>query len=268
MNRSTVFSARALSQLALTLSLVALTFAGKTSSALAVEPDTRVYEMRVYYAAEGKLEALNARFRDHTVKLFEKHGIENVGYWEPIENPERKLIYFLAYPSREAREASWKAFKEDPEWQKAQKASEVDGKLVAKVETKFFKATDYSPAIKADAKGNRVFEMRVYTASPGNLKALESRFRDHTVKLFEKHGISNVAYWTLMEDQPGADVNLTYIVAHESPESAKKSFGEFGKDPAWQTALKSSEANAGGSLTAPKGVNSTFLRAMDYSPIR
>ncbi len=268
MNRSTVFSARALSRLALTLSLVALTFAGKASSALAVEPDTRVYEMRVYYAAEGKLEALNARFRDHTVKLFEKHGIENIGYWEPIENPERKLIYFLAYPSREAREASWKAFKEDPEWQKAQKASEVDGKLVAKVETKFFKATDYSPAIKADAKGDRVFEMRIYTASPGNLKALESRFRDHTVKLFEKHGITNIAYWTLMEDQEGADSNLTYIVAHKNQEAAKQSFAAFGKDTEWKTALKSSEEKAGGSLTVPMGVKSVFMKPTDYSPLK
>ena len=268
MNRSSIFSASTLRQLALTLGLVALTFAGNASSTLAVEPDTRVYEMRVYYAAEGKLEALNARFRDHTVKLFEKHGIENIGYWEPIENPDRQLIYFLAYPSREAREASWKAFKDDPAWQKAQKESEVDGKLVAKVVTKFFKATDYSPAIKADAKGDRVFEMRVYTASPGNLKALESRFRDHTVKLFEKHHISNIAYWTLTDDQEEADSNLTYIVAHKSPEAAKESFAAFGKDPDWQTARKSSEEKAGGSLTVPMGVTSVFMKATDYSPIR
>src|SRR6266851_4063073 len=70
--------------------------------------DPRVYEMRIYYAAPGKLDALNARFRNHTMKLFEKHGIQNVGYWVPIENTENKLIYVLSYPSREAREKSWK----------------------------------------------------------------------------------------------------------------------------------------------------------------
>lgn len=234
----------------------------------AAEPDTRVYEMRIYYAAEGKLEALHSRFRDHTVKLFEKHGIQNIGYWVPIENPERQLIYFLAYPSREARETSWTAFRADPDWQKAQKASEVDGKLVAKVEQKFFKATDYSPSIKADAKGDRVFEMRIYTASPGNLKALESRFRDHTVKLFEKHGMTNIAYWTLMDDQKDADNNLTYIISHKSRSAAKENFAAFAKDPDWMSALKGSEAKAGGSLTAPKGVNSIFMEATDYSPIK
>ncbi len=250
------------------LFVLALCLVPLAATVRAAVPDTRVYEMRVYYAAEGKLDALNSRFRDHTVKLFEKHGIENIGYWEPIDNPERQLIYFLAYPSREARDASWKAFFADPDWQKAAKQSEAGGKLVAKVDSKFFKATDYSPAIKADAKGGRVFEMRTYTATPGNLKALESRFRDHTVKLFERHGINNIAYWTLMDDQPGADSNLTYIVAHKSQEAAKESFAAFGKDEDWQAARKASEASAGGSLTVLMGVKSVFMKATDYSPIK
>ncbi len=212
---------------------------------LAVEPDSQVYEMRIYYAAEGKLDALHARFRNHTVKLFEKHGIKNIGYWVPIDNPERQLIYFLAYPSREAREKSWASFLADPDWQKAYKESEVDGKLVDKAIQKFYKATDYSPMIKADATGDRVFEMRTYTASTGNLAALQSRFRDHTVKLFEKHGMTNIAYWTLMDDQADADKMLVYILAHKSQDAAKASFGEFGKDPAWQAARKASEEKAG-----------------------
>src|SRR5437867_2000713 len=89
----------------------------------AADNDGRIYEMRVYYAAPGKLDALNTRFREHTCKLFEKHGITNVVYLTPIENPDQKLIYFLSYPSREARAASWKAFMADPEWQSAYKAS-------------------------------------------------------------------------------------------------------------------------------------------------
>lgn len=239
-----------------------------TTSARAAEPDKRVYEMRVYYAAEGKLDALNARFRDHTVKLFEKHNITNIGYWEPIENPERMLIYFLAYPSRAARDESWKNFGADPEWQKAHRASEVDGKLVAKAETKFFRATDYSPKIGPSAKGDRVFEMRTYTATPDRLENLHARFRDHTVKLFDKHGITNVAYWTPMDDQPGAKDTLLYIIAHKSPEGAKEAFAAFGKDPAWSSARKESEEKAGGSLTVKDGVKSLFMKATDYSPIR
>lgn len=246
----------------------ALIVSGMLSTGFAADADKRVFELRIYYAAEGKLEALHSRFRDHTVKLFEKHGMENVGYWVPLENPENQLIYFLAYPSREARDTSWKNFMADPDWQKAHKASEVNGKLVAKAESKFFQATDYSPSIKADPKGERVFEMRTYTASPGNLKALESRFRDHTVKLFEKHGMTNVAYWTLMKDQPDAENNLTYILSHKSRDIAKESFASFGKDPDWVAARKGSEEKAGGSLTIPKGVKSVFMQATDYSPIR
>ncbi len=249
----------------LILTCVLTTF---SSSAIAADPDTRVYEMRIYYAAEGKLDALHARFRDHTTKLFEKHGIENIGYWTPIDNPERQLIYFLASPSREAREASWKKFIADPDWQKAYKESEVNGPLVTKVISKFFQATDYSPAIKADASGDRVFELRTYTTTPGNLDALNSRFRDHTVKLFEKHGMKNIAYWTLTKDQEGADNTLLYILSHKSQEAAKASFDSFRTDADWTAARKASEEKAGGSLTAPNGVQSLFMVPTDYSPIR
>jgi hypothetical protein len=224
--------------------------------------------MRVYYAAEGKLDALNARFRDHTLKLFEKHGITNVGYWMPIDNPERMLVYFLAYPSRDAREQSWKEFSADPDWKKAREASEANGRLVQKVETTFLHATDYSPEIKPSAKGGRVFEMRTYTAAPGKLDALNARFRDHTVKLFEKHGMTNIGYWTPMSDQKGADNTLIYILAHASREAAKESFAAMGKDPVWTAALKESEEKAGGPLTVKGGVKSVFMEATDYSPIR
>lgn len=234
----------------------------------AANSDPRVYEMRVYYAAEGKLDALNARFRDHTLKLFEKHGIANVGYWSPMENPDRKLIYFLSYPSREARETSWKAFLADPDWQTAYKQSEVNGKLVAKVETKFLQATDYSPTIQPNDAGDRVFELRTYTATPGNLDALHARFRDHTLTLFAKHGMTNVAYWKLMDDQDGAKETLIYILSHKSVAAAGASFDAFRQDPEWVATRTASEAKAGGSLTTKDGVQSVFLQATDYSPIR
>ncbi len=250
----------------LSLGLIVASILDQGKSIVAADPDTRVFEMRIYFAAEGKLESLNTRFRDHTTKLFEKHGISNIGYWEPIDNKERQLIYFLAYPTREAREQSWKAFSADPDWQKAKNASEVNGKLVAKVESKFFQATDYSPAIKANAEGGRVFELRTYTAAPGKLDALNARFRDHTVKLFEKHGMKNVAYWNLVKGEEGSDSNLTYIISHKSEEDAKASFKAFGNDQAWKDARAASEAN--GALTVRGGVQSLFMKATDYSPIR
>jgi hypothetical protein len=106
----------------------------------------RVFEIRTYTASEGKLEALHARFRNHTTKLFEKHGMTNVGYWKPLDEPlsRNTLIYVLAYPSREAAKKSWEGFRNDPDWVKAKQASEVNGVLTAKVDSIYMEATDYS----------------------------------------------------------------------------------------------------------------------------
>ena len=111
------------------------------------EKKERIFEMRTYIANEGKLDALNARFRDHTNKLFVKHGMELVGYWTPTDGEDAKntLVYILAYPSREAAKASWQAFQNDPDWKAARAESEKNGPLVKKVISVYLKPTDYSP---------------------------------------------------------------------------------------------------------------------------
>ena len=226
--------------------------------------------MRVYYAAPGKLDALNARFRDHTMKLFEKHGLTNVGYFVPIDNKDNKLVYFIASPSKEARDKSFKAFAADPDWKKAAAESEKDGKLVDKVDSTFLTATDYSPALKIEkGKEDRVFELRTYTATKGNLGNLNDRFKDHTMKLFEKHGMTNVVYWNVLKGEKNDDdKKLVYLLAHKSEDAAKKSFDAFRKDPDWVAARKASEKKGGGSLTEKGGVKSEFLKPTDYSPLK
>ena len=106
----------------------------------------RVYELRTYTAAEGKLDAVVARFRNHTVKLFEKLGMTNIGYWIPLDEPlsRNTLIYVLAHKSREAAKKSWEAFRSDPEWIRVRDESEAGGKLVIKVESVFLGPTDFS----------------------------------------------------------------------------------------------------------------------------
>jgi hypothetical protein len=106
----------------------------------------RVFELRTYTTHPGRLDALQARFRNHTTRIFEKHGMTNIGYWTPQDEPNSKntLIYVIAHKSREDAKKSWDAFRADPEWQKAQKESEADGKIVLKVESVFMNATDYS----------------------------------------------------------------------------------------------------------------------------
>lgn len=224
-----------------------------------------VYELRTYYAAPGKLEDLNARFRNHTLKIFEKHGMTNVGYWMPLDNPDHKLIYMLAFPSREAARKSWKEFGADPEWQKAAKESESNGRLVTKVQSIFLSPTDYSPEIKpGKGSAERVFELRTYKATPGKLNDLNARFRDHTLALFKKHGMTNFGYWVPLDKEKGAEDTLIYILAHKSKEAGDASFAAFRADPDWISAKKASEAN--GSLTTK--VESVFMAPTDYSPTK
>ena len=116
----------------------------------ALDPRAALYELRVYHPHPGKLDALNARFREHTLMLFEKHGMRNVAYWieQPnAQSPDGKVIYVLAFPSREARDTSWQAFVADPQWQAVAAASEANGKLVAKVDSTFMSLADYSPPL-------------------------------------------------------------------------------------------------------------------------
>ena len=125
-----------------------------------------------------------------------------------------------------------------------------------------------SPAIAAE-KDTRVYEMRVYTAEPGKLDALHARFKDHTLKLFEKHGITNLWYFTLMKDQKSADEKLIYFLAHRNIDAAKTSFDAFRKDPDWTKVRTASEEKAGGPLTVKEGgVKSEFLKPTDYSPTK
>jgi len=111
-------------------------------------PDSRSFELRTYTATPGKLEALHARFRNHTNALFAKHGMKIVGFWVPTDQDkgaDNTLVYLLQYPDRAARDRAWDAFRKDPAWIAARDASEVNGKLVEKVESVMLTATDYSP---------------------------------------------------------------------------------------------------------------------------
>ena len=137
----------------LSLAAVTITLAGGfTLHQFAVAPTVQaqaagsVYELRTYTAAPGKFDALNTRFRDHTLRIFAKHGVKNVVYWTPTEGPlvGNTIIYVIPHASREASKKFWSAFLADPEWVKAKAASEVNGPLTTKVEAVFMTTTDYS----------------------------------------------------------------------------------------------------------------------------
>ncbi|MFK8112438.1 MAG: NIPSNAP family protein [Rubripirellula sp.] len=230
--------------------------------------DAEVFELRTYTTKEGKLDALNARFRDHTVRLFQKHGIESVGYWVPTDKEKSKntLIYVIKHKSRDAAKASWKAFLADPEWKKAAKESGVGG-LATAPESVYMELTDYSPEWNVDSENAKadeddVFELRVYQAAEGKLGKLDARFRDHTIRLFDRHGIKSVAYWHAT-DEPDASNTLIYVVKHESRDAAKSAWKSFGGDSDWKQAAKASGV---GRLAKPP--ESTYMSPTDYSAIR
>jgi hypothetical protein len=107
---------------------------------------TRVYELRTYTCYEGKLEALKTRFRDHTIRLFDRHNMKSIGYWIPQDPAKSKttLIYILVHPSREAAEKNWAAFRADPDWVKAKAESEAPGPIVEKVDSVYMTPADFS----------------------------------------------------------------------------------------------------------------------------
>lgn len=223
-----------------------------------------VYELRIYKAREGKLDALNARFRDHTMALFEKHGMESMGYWVPTdeEGSQNTLIYVIKHESLDAATAAWKSFLADPAWKKAAAESGV-GKLAEPPESILMKLTDYSPDYEnASGDDGDVFELRIYKAAEGKLGKLDARFRDHTIDLFAKHGIKSVAYWHPIES-PDSSNTLIYLIEHESPEAARQSWQAFGADPEWKKAA--AESGVGRLAERPTSI---YMKATDYSPIK
>ena len=246
--------------------LLTLLCAGLFSFAVnAKKVDNRYFEMRIYYCHPGRLDALIQRFTNHTTKIFEKHGMTNVGYWIPTNNTENALYYILAYPSKADRDSSWKHFSSDPEWKTVSKKSEETGKIVAKVTSIFMNATDFSPKIKPSSGPlNQVFELRTYAQLPGRNPAILARFRDHTMKIFKSHDIKNIAYFTTIEKDPTVQSKLVYLVAHPSEDAAKANWAAFGNDPKWKKASADSEID--GKII--EKIESVFMTPTAFSTIR
>lgn len=239
--------------------------AASVSLASAQEPAGPVYELRIYTANPDRFEALQSRFRDHTIKLFEKHGMKNVGYWIPVDGDGAKttLIYLLEHKSRDAAKASWAAFQADPDWQAARTASEAAGRILSKSpEVVFLTKADYSPAVTAPLK-DKTYELRVYTAPEGKLEPLHTRFRNHSVALLNKHKLPSIGYFKPV-DAPASQSKMYYILEAESKESAAASWKAFLADPDWVKAYAESEKD--GKLTTE--VLSTFMKPVGFSPLR
>jgi len=226
-----------------------------------------VYQLRIYVAADGKLDVLNERFREHTTKLFERHGMENVGYWVATDEPksETMLIYLLKHQSREAANLSWAAFGKDPEWQAIAKATkDKHGDILQeKIDATYMVTTDYSPEIHPP-RADKLYELRVYKANDGKLDALHARFRDHTQDIFASHDMRSYGYWSPTAGTKAGN-NLIYILEYDNRDVAKAGWQAFFKDPKWQAAFKASIID--GRLLAEKP-ESIYMQPTDYSPTK
>jgi hypothetical protein len=247
---------------------VLLLSAAVASAALA---DTACYELQTLTAKPGKLDELHAWLRGHRDDVLTKHGVECLAFLVPAgESPDRRVLCLYRFPSLIESVEAGRALKADPAWKPLDTAHDSPALLLEKAEVVGLSATDYSPAFTPARAGQpRVFELRTYTCpSPERLALLNERFRNHTVKLFAKHGMENLIYWK-PRDIDDADRKLIYLLGHSSQDAAKESFTAFRKDPDWLAAKEASEKKAGGSLTnAENGVLSEFFVATEYSPLR
>jgi len=266
---------RASMALAAASSLFLSACAGMMADRTPPAPEIGLYELRIYTAAPGKAEALDSRFRDHTIGLFQKHGMTPIGFWHVYTPPgaakDDRLFYIMGYKDRAARDASWRAFAQDPEWTKVYTESQKDGSLTVTpggIQNIFLNATDYSPMLNLTPSATpRHFELRTYTANPGKLENVHDRFRNHTMGIFSRLGMTNYLYWRPVADQPDQTDKMVYLMAYPTPAARTTMWSAFSQDPEWVKVRTETEA-AGPLLKSPGGVVSVQLTPTDYSPLR
>jgi hypothetical protein len=227
-----------------------------------------LYELRIYQASEGRFQHLIKRFREHTDRIFKKHGLKALGYWIPTDGSvkkRRKFVYLLQHPSRYEAYRNWTNFFNDKEWERVMDKPEFQGLLSEKPTSIFLSPNDYSVAARNDIeKPGGSFELRTDVVNPGKLPMLNARFRKHTTSLFNRHGIQNVSYWTPF-DQPDSKDTLIYLVHHANRKQADLNWEAFGQDPEWKRVARESQIQ--GKLLA-RPPERLYLKALDFSPLR
>jgi hypothetical protein len=228
--------------------------------------ETRVFELRTYYAADGKLEALNARFRDHAVRLFSKHGMTPIGFWTPEGNPDNKLIFLLAYPSREARDTAWRSLAADPEWVQIRKGTDRNGKLVRFIEEAFLTPTDYSPPVTPTRSDEpRTFELRIGTVRAADAERVHAQLRNGGARDLEDQGLTPVGFFTLDAPRTGPNVTLVSLLARTGEAARPRN----PVDPVLLAVIgEPAMKPPSGTITAVEGKKAEILKPTDYSPLR
>jgi hypothetical protein len=232
----------------------------------------KLYELRFYVTNPGKLPDLHARFRDHTMKLFEKHGMENIIYWTVSEGAKddgdkaaNMLVYVIAHKDEASKDASWAGFINDPEWTAVAKKSEENGKILAeRPRAIFMRETDFSaPDAPANADSGvpaRLWELRQYNDGAERVPHTVDRFGSGEAEIFTKNGMETVKFWTATDNSA-----FIYLLAHKDKAASDVSWAGFKAEFAdFMKAYKASHPDV------PKGSGNghevRFLVPTDYSP--
>lgn len=238
--------------------------AGKTDSA--VSEKSRYGELRIYHPLPGKTDAILERFRAGTWALRKRHGLNPLVCWVSADKNATNtvIVQLLAPASEEAAAEAWKNFAADPEFKRLQSESEArQGKTVARVETiklsapaSAWQATNYA------ARQAGAFDLRLYARAPGKEQAFRDRWRDHAIRIYERHGMKNRGWWEAVDaEHPGV---MATLFAHESFEAIAASIGAFHQDEEWIRIEK--ETEAGGKLRT--SVTTYKLVPVDFSSIK
>ncbi len=224
--------------------------------------ESKYFEIRKYYAHDGKLDDLIARFENHTFSIFERLGMENIAYFLPVENDDNTLTYILGYADKESRNRLWEQFVNDPEWREVYQKSTENGALVKKVEETFMVLAPGLNELPKPLPSN-VIQLRTYHCYDGKLFNLQRRFKDHTQELFERQGFRNYLYW-VTDEEDGSQAKLIYLLGHRDQLAFDKAFQDFLKDPDWIKAKEASEAN--GKIV--ERVDAEMLKTLPFSPLK
>lgn len=186
-----------------------------------------IYELRTYEAIPGKMRALNAHL-EVAGGLFKNHGLGVLGFWGEEVGSGTQITYMWIYDSLEGREKKVAAFGADPIWQRQlAEEAEKEGPIITRAHNTMMQLTPFSPEPKISTK---IQELRIYEAMPGRMSDLQSRFANHTMGLFERHGMENIGHWN---EVFGTSSKLVYMLGYPSLAEREKSWGSFRKDPEW-----------------------------------
>ncbi|HCQ39016.1 MAG TPA: hypothetical protein DIV39_07655 [Verrucomicrobiales bacterium] len=227
-----------------------------------------LHELRIYSAAEGRHGDLIKRFKDHTDRIFRRHGLEALGYWIPTEGPakkRRRLVYLLKHGSRYDAYRNWVNFSNDREWEKVLDKPEFQGLLAKRPESVFLNEETFSRLQEVAIKQpGGVYELRSYVGAPGDGGALRAWFRENLRSLFRKHGARELGAWVPF-DEPGSADTMVSLLHHRNREQADIVWKEIRSDPLWGQVL--GEVNVKGNVLAAEP-EVIFLRALGFSPLR